>query len=63
MDLRRYEAVAIANHKRYEFLSVGPKGAIKKVVNYIEIAPGIYNLGFGDLDETTQEIRGYCKKQ
>jgi len=33
----------------YEFLSVGPKGVVFKVVRYREInVRGIYNLGFGD---------------
>ena len=33
----------------FEFLSIGPKGAITKVVRYREInVRGIYNLGFGD---------------
>jgi hypothetical protein len=56
MNLQRYETIAVSNHKRYELLSVGPKRAIKKVVSYIEVAPGIYNLGFGDWEETTQKI-------
>jgi hypothetical protein len=57
MDLPRYVTLATSNHTRYEFLSVGIKGAIKKAVNYIEVAPGIYNLGFGDLNEATHEIK------
>ena len=33
----------------FEFISIGPKGAITKVVRYREInVRGIYNLGFGD---------------
>lgn len=33
----------------FEFVSVGPKGAVTKVVQYREInVKGIYNLGFGD---------------
>ena len=42
----------------YEFFSEGPKGKIKKVVRYrlIEAYPNkVYNLGFGDKDETTGE--------
>jgi hypothetical protein len=41
----------------YEFISEGPKGSIKKVVQYTETATeNVYNLGFGDFDETTQSI-------
>ncbi len=33
----------------FEFVSVGPKGAITKVVRFQEInVKDIYNLGFGD---------------
>jgi hypothetical protein len=33
----------------FEFISIGPKGAITKVVHYREInVKGIFNLGFGD---------------
>lgn len=41
----------------FEFTSVGPKGKIKKVVQYIETnLKDYYNLGFGDLIEETGEI-------
>jgi hypothetical protein len=36
----------------YEFLSEGPKGLIKKMVEYSETATeNVYNLGFGDFEE------------
>lgn len=36
----------------YEFLSEGPKGLIKKMVEYTETGTeNVYNLGFGDYDE------------
>ena len=41
----------------YEFVSEGPKGNIKKMVEYTETATkNVYNLGFGDYDETTNAI-------
>ena len=41
----------------YEFVSEGPKGSIKKMVEYTETATeNVYNLGFGDYDETTKSI-------
>ena len=41
----------------YEFVSVGPKGSIKKMVEYTETATeNVYNLGFGDYDETAKSI-------
>jgi hypothetical protein len=41
----------------YEFLSEGPKGLIKKMVEYSETATeNVYNLGFGDFEEKTGGI-------
>ena len=41
----------------YQFISEGPKGRIKKIVEYTETATkNVYNLGFGDYDETTNAI-------
>ncbi len=41
----------------FEFVSVGPKGSITKVVRYKEInIKGFYNLGFGDKDPITGYI-------
>ncbi len=41
----------------YEFISEGPKGLIKKVVEYTETSTeNVYNLGFGDYDEATKSI-------
>ncbi len=43
--------------KVYEFVSEGPRGQIKKVVQYSETGTEhVYNLGFGDYDEATQSI-------
>jgi hypothetical protein len=41
----------------YEFISKGPKGRIRKMVEYTETATkDVYNLAFGDYDETTNSI-------
>lgn len=41
----------------YEFISEGPKGLIKKLVIYTETtSENVYNLGFGDFDESTNGI-------
>ena len=41
----------------YEFISEGPKGRIKKIIEYTETATeNVYNLGFGDYDEITKKV-------
>ena len=41
----------------YEFVSEGSKGRIPKMVEYTETATaGVYNLAFGDYNETTKII-------
>jgi hypothetical protein len=41
----------------FKFYSEGPKGRIAKMVEYTETATsGVYNLAFGDYDETTNTI-------
>ena len=41
----------------FEFVSEGPKGSIKKRVEYRQIgSENIYNLGFGDINLETNEI-------
>lgn len=41
----------------FEFVSEGPKGKIRKVVDYSFIEElGVWNLGFGDYDPATKSI-------
>jgi hypothetical protein len=41
----------------FEFVSEGPKGRIKKIVEYTETSTeNVFNLGFGDYDENTNSI-------
>ena len=61
MQLPRYNALANTTHTTYEFLSSGKKGIIKKVVQYTEIAPGVFNLGFGDWDEIEQVVKDHLR--
>jgi hypothetical protein len=56
MDFDRYAVLTNANHEVYEFLSEGPNGIIKKIVNYRVISDNLFNLAFGDWDETEQRI-------
>lgn len=45
----RYHIDSSPDFLDFEFISVGPKGAVMKVLRYREInVKGIYNLGFGD---------------
>jgi hypothetical protein len=55
----RYPYLKIPEEYYYEFYSEGPKGNIKKIVRYslIQEKPyKIYNLGFGDWDETENDV-------
>ena len=56
MSLNIYKYSTNNSYLDYRFESIGPKGAVKKVVRFSKIAYGIYNLGFGDWDENTGEI-------
>ena len=41
----------------FEFCSIGPKGQIKKIIEFSETnIKDVYNLAFGDFDEKTQQI-------
>jgi hypothetical protein len=43
--------------KVYEFVSEGPKGQIKKMVQYTDTGTeNVYNLAFGDYDEESRNI-------
>lgn len=56
MQLARYSYKTNDNFLDYEFSSIGPKGYIKKVVRFTQIANEVFNLGFGDLNEETGDI-------
>jgi hypothetical protein len=57
MRLERYELRAEKSLMIFEFVSVGPKGGISKLVQFGETnLKGLYNLAFGDRDTKTGEI-------
>jgi hypothetical protein len=57
MKLHRYEYLTEGNAELYKFTSVGPNGEIKKLVVYSPmLEDDIYNLAFGDYNETTDLI-------
>ena len=57
MKNEKYQLEADGKLLLFEFVSEGPKGRIKKIVQYTETnLKDYYNLGFGDKDEKTGEI-------
>lgn len=56
MNLTRYIPLTDHKHEKYEFLSSGNKGTIRKVVLYQHLEDDIFNLAFGDWDEESQTI-------
>jgi hypothetical protein len=55
MDLSWYPYKANEDFTQYEFVSVGPNGNIRKRVTFRSIYKDRYNIGFGDVDMTTDE--------
>src|SRR5688572_9959597 len=61
MNLDHYDFDTKSNFLSFEFYSSGPKGKIKKIIQFKKIiASGaqndIYNLAFGDYNETEDKI-------
>lgn len=57
MNVNTYELKTDEEEILFEFTSIGKKGKIKKVVQYVRISDSNYfNLGFGDWNEITGEI-------
>ncbi len=56
MQLEKYVIVVDQHHLTYEFFSKGPKGLIKKGVEYREIEKNYFNIGFGDWNEEQQKL-------
>lgn len=57
MNLERYPLKSDASLFVFEFISIGPKGSIPKIVKCSETnLKGLYNLGFGDEDVTTGNL-------
>lgn len=61
MNLDRYPLEAKPDFLEFEFLSIGPKGRIKKMVQFTAMGTAdpsleIYNLAFGDYNEADNII-------
>ncbi len=57
MKKSRYQYKSEENFEFFEFYSEGPKGIIKKVVEYQKtINENVFNLAFGDYDDITNSI-------
>jgi hypothetical protein len=57
MKLDKYHLKADETFSVFEFISVGTKGAIRKIIHFQPtLTPGLYNLAFGDKHSATGEI-------
>lgn len=56
MNLEKYDITVSDDWLIYEFVSIGPRGDIDKVVIYQHIEGSLYNLAFGDKDGVTGNI-------
>lgn len=57
MYLPRYDYYTDESKTVFEFLSIGPKGCIRKLVEFVDTGHGnLYNLGFGDINEDDGRI-------
>jgi hypothetical protein len=54
MNNKTYKVKAQSDHLIFEFMSVGPKGCIPKIVVYQYMYDNYYNLAFGDVDASGQ---------
>ena len=52
----RYELEAEESLEVFEFVSIGDKGEITKIIQFMQISDNLYNLGFGDKNLETGEI-------
>ncbi|CAN5341912.1 hypothetical protein BH20ACI1_BH20ACI1_31640 [soil metagenome] len=52
----QYDLKADEKLEVFEFVSVGNKGGIIKIIQFLQISDNLYNLGFGDKDAKTGEI-------
>ncbi|MEO6718893.1 MAG: hypothetical protein ABIN67_00965 [Ferruginibacter sp.] len=57
MKYTRYEYQTEDELHYFGFTSIGPKGSIKKIVEYTKVSvDDIYNLAFGDYDEQADRL-------
>jgi len=57
MKIDKYHLKSDHTLSYFEFISIGPNGAIRKVIEFQTTStPGLYNLAFGDKKSDTDEI-------
>lgn len=57
MKVDKYQLDSDETLSVFEFISVGPKGAIQKIIDFQPMeTPGLYNLAFGDKHPVTGKI-------
>ena len=58
MNVEHYKLYQDVEFLHFEFFSEGPNGKIRKIIQYQEFSPGsqIYNLGFGDWNESAKRL-------
>ena len=57
MKVEKYHLKSESKFTRFEFVSEGPKGAIRKLIEFQKTTnPQIFNLAFGDYNPLTNEI-------
>ncbi len=56
MSKNRYAVKAKSDHLTYEFVSIGPKGHITKLVVYQHLFDNLYNLAFGDQTDKSEGL-------
>lgn len=57
IKIEKYPLKAESNLTIFEFISEGPKGLIRKIIQFQETnQPNLYNLAFGDKNPETEEV-------
>ncbi len=54
--LDKYNYSSDRTFRTYSFLSMGPKGPIRKIAKFTEMSQNVFNVGFGDYDPVTNDI-------
>jgi hypothetical protein len=58
-----YDVKYSASENQYVFESVGKNGTIIKVVQLVEMQDNVYNLGFGDFNPITGQVKDDIKSE
>jgi len=61
MKIDRYHLKSDETLSVFEFITIGPKGAIRKIIHFQPTyTPGLYNLAFGDKHPVTGEVNDFA---